>query len=63
VLTTLNLKRREVIGIQINSTSNPNPIPMPMRAMESKLADAAPPTPVIGGEQQVEAAVTLDIGY
>jgi hypothetical protein len=25
--------------------------------------DVAPPTPVIGGEQQVEAAVTLDIGY
>jgi uncharacterized protein len=62
VLTTLNLKRREVIGIQINSTSNPNPIPMPMRAMESA-KDVAPPTPVIGGEQQVEAAVTLDIGY
>jgi uncharacterized protein len=64
VLTTLNLKRREVIGIQINSTSNPNPIPMPMRVMQSaKATDVAPPTPVIGGEQQVEAAVTLDIGY
>ncbi len=64
VLTTLNLKRREVIGIQINSTSSPNPMPMPMRAMDSaKVAAVAPPTPVIGGEQQVEAAVTLDIGY
>jgi uncharacterized protein len=64
VLMTLNLKRREVIGIQINSTSNPSPIPMPMRAMDSaKVFAVAPPTPVIGGEQQVEAAVTLDIGY
>ncbi len=64
VLTTLNLQRREVIGIQINSTSNPNPTPMPMRVMASaKLADGAPPTPIIGGEQQVEATVTLDIGY
>lgn len=63
VLTTLNLKRREIIGIQINSTSSPNPVPMPMVRAE-KLADSsAAPTPVIGGEQQVEAAVTLDIGY
>jgi uncharacterized protein len=64
VLTTLNLKRREVIGIQINSTSSPNPIPMPMRSMDqAKVVATAAPTPVIGGEQQVEAAVTLDIGY
>ncbi len=62
VLTTLNLKRREVIGIQINSTSSPSPVPMPMQTM-AKVADAAPSTPVIGGEQQVEATVTLDIGY
>ncbi len=63
VLTTLNLKRKEVIGIQINSTSSPSPIPMPIARMEAKLADVAPTTPVLGGEQQVEAAVTLDIGY
>ncbi len=63
VLETLNLKRKEVIGIQINNTSNPNPIPMPMQSFQSaKLADA-PTTPVVGGEQQVEASVTLDIGY
>lgn len=63
VLTTLNLKRKEIVGIQINSTSNPSPIPMPIARMEAKVADAAPTTPVLGGEQQVEAAVTLDIGY
>jgi uncharacterized protein len=62
VLTTLNLKRREVIGIQINSTSSPSPVPMPMQTM-AKVADAAPTTPIVGGEQQVEATVTLDIGY
>ena len=61
VLTTLNLKRREVIGIQINSTSNPSPIPM-QSFQQAKSADVAS-TPVIGGEQQVEATVTLDIGY
>jgi uncharacterized protein len=66
VLASLNLKRREIIGIQINSTSNPVPLPMAENMMRQKVASdvAAPaPTPVIGGEQQVEAAVTLDIGY
>ncbi|WP_373538594.1 SIMPL domain-containing protein [Chamaesiphon sp.] len=62
VLESLNLKRREVIGIQINSNSTPPPIPIAQEMLRSKVAAAAT-TPVIGGEQQVEAAVTLDIGY
>jgi uncharacterized protein len=62
VLETLNLKRKEVIGIQISNTSNPTPIPMLNQGTFAKTADA-PPTPVVGGEQQVEASVTLDIGY
>jgi uncharacterized protein len=64
VLETLNLKRKEVIGIQISNTSNPTPIPMLNQTAYAKTAaDAPPPTPVVGGEQQVEASVTLDIGY
>jgi uncharacterized protein len=64
VLGTLNLQRKEVIGIQINSTSSPSPIPMPTAMMQSKVAnDAAPTTPVVGGEQQVEATVTVDFSY
>jgi uncharacterized protein len=63
VLASLNLKRREIIGIQINSTSNPIPLPMAENMVRQKLASDAATTPVIGGEQQVEAAVTLDIGY
>jgi uncharacterized protein len=63
VLETLNLKRKEVIGIQINGTSNPAPIPVAAAMMSAKLADSAASTPVVGGEQQVEATVTLDIGY
>jgi uncharacterized protein len=62
VLETLNLKRREVIGIQINSNSSPTPIPVAAEMFRSKAADTAT-TPVVGGEQLVEAAVTLDIGY
>ncbi len=63
VLETLNLKRKEVIGIQINSNSTPMPIPVAPEMMRAKVADLASTTPVVGGEQQVEAAVTLDIGY
>jgi uncharacterized protein len=63
VLETLNLKRKEVIGIQINSSSSPTPMPVAPEMLRAKIADTAFTTPVIGGEQQVEAAVTLDIGY
>jgi uncharacterized protein len=64
VLQTLNLKRREVIGVQINSASTPVPLPMPMQSRANDTAaKPAFTTPVVGGEQQVEAAVTLDIGY
>ena len=63
VLETLSLKRREVIGIQINSNSSPVPIPVTAEMFRSKVADVAATTPVVGGEQIVEAAVTLDIGY
>lgn len=63
VLDSLNFKRREVIGIQINSNSTPAPIPISQAMLsQQKLAPDAT-TPVIGGEQQVEAGVTLDIGY
>ena len=63
VLETLNLKRKEVIGIKIDSASNPTPIPVAAEMMRQAVAKPAPSTPVVGGEQQVEAAVTLDIGY
>jgi uncharacterized protein YggE len=64
VLATLSLKRKEVIGIQIGSASTPPPIPLAEGMIRTKLAsDVAPTTPVVGGEQQVEASVTLDIGY
>lgn len=64
VLETLNLKRKEVIGIQLSSASTPTPIPLAEGMIRSKASDAvASTTPVVGGEQQVEASVTLDIGY
>ncbi|MEB3181180.1 MAG: SIMPL domain-containing protein [Nostocaceae cyanobacterium] len=61
VLTVLGLKPREVVSIQINSASAPPP-PIVRYGLEAKVAAEAP-TPVVGGEQQVEASVTLQISY
>jgi uncharacterized protein len=61
VLSVLNLTRKDVVGIQINGAFTPPPRPLRADAMELKVAAA--PSPVIGGEQQVEASVTLQISY
>jgi uncharacterized protein YggE len=61
VLSALNLQSKEVVSIQINSASPPQP-PIPY-GREAALADKAVPTPVIGGEQEVEGSVTLQISY
>jgi uncharacterized protein YggE len=59
VLTTLHLNSKEVVSIKINDTNAPRPQPVLHEAV-MKVADR---TPVIGGEQTVEAAVTLEISY
>jgi uncharacterized protein len=61
VLKTLNFTAREVVGIQVNGASPPQPKPFRAEQFSSMAADAS--TPVIGGEQAVEAAVTLQISY
>lgn len=64
VFSTLGIQAKEVVSIQINGASAPPPPPMLLqRAEASKLASADYSTPVIGGEQQVEASVTLQISY
>lgn len=59
VLSALNLTPKEVVSIQVDGAIPPQP-PMPFD--RAALAESAK-TPVIGGEQQVEAAVTLQISY
>jgi uncharacterized protein YggE len=62
VLSALNLGPQEIVTIQINGANPPMPVPMPRRAeMASASADYS--TPVIGGEQMLEASVTLQIRY
>ncbi|MBD1940250.1 SIMPL domain-containing protein [Microcoleus sp. FACHB-68] len=63
VFTTLSFKSQEIVGIQINAANTPMP-PMPMPvgvplAQEAKNSV----TQVVGGEQQVQSFVTLQIRY
>jgi uncharacterized protein len=59
VLETLGLSRDEIVGIQINNSANYVP-PIPYAAMAE---DRFATTPVIAGEQDVNAMVTLEISY
>jgi hypothetical protein len=64
VLESLNLSEREIVGIQINGAGAPPPPPIPYAALAAARSESADvPTPVVGGEQQVEASVTLQIRY
>jgi uncharacterized protein len=60
VFSALGFKSKEIVSIQVNNATAPPP-PMFLRAEVAKSADTS--TPVIGGEQQVEASVTLQISY
>lgn len=60
VLDTLNLSPKQVVKIQVNSTNTPPPRPVMM--MKADAASQAS-TPVVGGEQQIEASVTLEIQF
>jgi uncharacterized protein YggE len=56
VLRALNLTAKEIIKIDINRS--PSPPPTLVRA-----AEATNGTPIIGGEQNIRASVTLQISY
>jgi hypothetical protein len=59
VLSALGLTRRDVINIQVNSASTPPPMPY----FRAAAMEQAASTPVVGGEQEIQASVTLQIGY
>ena len=61
VLGALSLRSQEVVSIEINGAMPPRPIPMARQVAAAPAADMA--TPVMGGEQTVEARVTLQIRY
>lgn len=61
VLKSLGLSRQEIVSIQVNGSSPPPP-PILYNVQMSK-SESMPMTPVIAGEQRVEASVTLVIKY
>jgi uncharacterized protein YggE len=61
VFSALNLKRGEILNIQVNGASAPPPMYRQVAADRAVAANFT--TPVVGGEQQVEASVTLQFGY
>ena len=62
VFSALNLKRGEILNIQVNGASPPPPMYRQLAASRAVAGDILT-TPVVGGEQQIEASVTLHFGY
>lgn len=60
VFESLGFSAQEIVSIQIDGARTPMPIPAGAR-LEAASADVS--SPVIGGEQTVEASVTLQIRY
>ncbi|NEZ56317.1 SIMPL domain-containing protein [Adonisia turfae] len=63
VLESLNLSAGEIVSIQVNNAVPPKPIPYAAQARLADEAAAHSSTPVEGGEQTVNARVTLQIRY
>ncbi len=61
VLKALNFTPKEIVRIQVNGASLPPPKPLQAEQLSRAAADIS--TPVIGGEQTVQASVTLQISY
>jgi len=61
VFSALNLKRGEILNIKVNGASAPPPMYRQVAADRAAAANVT--TPVVGGEQQIEASVTLQFGY
>jgi uncharacterized protein len=62
VLGALGFQAKEIVGIQVNGATSPPPRVYAMMEAAKSMAQSAP-TPVIGGEQQVDGSVTLQISY
>ncbi|MEA5579442.1 SIMPL domain-containing protein [Anabaena sp. UHCC 0451] len=62
VFSSLGFQSKEIVSIQINGATPPPP-PMLYRAEATKASLADASTPIVGGEQEVQASVTLQISY
>jgi len=62
ILSSLGLEQKDIISVQINGATPPPP-PMLYQADAAKMALTQASTPIVGGEQEVQASVTLQISY
>ncbi len=62
VFSSLGFTPKEIVNIQVGNASMPSPIMYRNPVPQAALSEAAP-TPVVGGEQEVGASVTLRISY
>jgi uncharacterized protein len=64
ILSSLGLQQKEIIGIQVNDAARPTPIYTAADSLNQRQVLAKPvSTEVVGGEQEVQATVTLQISY
>ncbi len=62
VFSSLGFTPKEIVNIQVNNASMREPVIYRNRVNTAAFTEAAP-TPVVGGEQEVGASVTLRISY
>ncbi|MBI4783530.1 MAG: SIMPL domain-containing protein [Oscillatoriophycideae cyanobacterium NC_groundwater_1537_Pr4_S-0.65um_50_18] len=62
-LSALGLQRKDIVSIQVNGAAPPMPLYARQERAMAAMADSPAPTPVVGGEQEVQASVTLQISY
>jgi hypothetical protein len=63
VLEALGLTSKEIVGIQLNGANVPSPVPYPVAFNKTARLQETATTPVEGGQQSVQASVTLQISY
>jgi uncharacterized protein len=63
ILSSLGLQQKEIIGIQVNDAARPTPIYTATDVSTRQTLAKPASTEVVGGEQEVQATVTLQISY
>lgn len=63
VLDALGFSSKEIVSIEVNGANTQVPPVFKNEAFARATSSDAPRTPVIGGQQEVEATVTLQISY
>jgi uncharacterized protein len=63
ILSSLGLQQKEIIGIQVNDAARPTPLYEAADRIQQRSLAKPASTEIVGGEQEVQATVTLQISY